>query len=310
MKKLFVFMFVLIPVFIGAQTVYIGGTYGTSLAPNRREDKAVYWVNDNFFELNGVSVDVITAQNGIVYAAGRQYDNTYCYWINGVRYPLPNCIEVYQIFVENGNVYVTGKNDRYGTDYWVNGRRQPGPADGDIRYIFVQNGIVYTAGNYITNRIYYACYWINGVRHELPNSINFITTGIEVINGQVFIGAVQFVSSILRGFDKDSSRACYWINGVQHNIPDPGITIGDAFKVSNGNVFMVGREAYYINGLRHEINVPMSGAKYAVFEDNIFMVGIYFSRGNTTTGYWYNGVFTAIRSPSNYFNINTIFVTK
>lgn len=321
MKKAFVIAVVLLlfSYLAEAQTVYVGGFY----KDNNWDNRACYWVNGNMYIFGGVSVDAITVKDGKVYIAGvykEEYSKgngvkyTCCYWIDGLPFELPKCKNVNKIIVDNGNVYVIGDNENNETCFWVNGIYNSGPSDGTIRNMTVINGVIYFAGFYTVgewpNNTFYACYWINGVRHDLPNSKSFpATTGIEVVNGRIYIGAI----------DNQNRRACYWTNGVQHLIKNTEDLLIDAFTVSNGNVYMVGRKHYYINEIRHEFNYEgyfhndAFNKVYTVVGDKIYIAGAYFN----TPVYWIDSVRYAINRSTDIspdkpmiIGIQTIFVTN
>jgi len=300
-----------------AQTVYIGG----SIKDNNwsaRGGEACYWVNGEQYGINGVSVDALTVYDGRVYTAGKYKEDTCRYWIDGTPYELHGCKRVMNIHVDNGNVYVIGEDENGETGYWVNGVRHSGPSNGKIRQIAVVNGVVYAAGYYTTgnwpNDTYYACYWINGVRQQLTNSVNFAaTTGIEVVNNRVYVGAIELVS-------RNNFRACYWINGVQHIIPNPEDLPIDAFEVSSGNVYMMGTRNYYVNGVSHSYDMegyyPNSSVfRYTVAGGKVYVAGGRFEPRikRNTSGYWAEGDFNALYGNGNgtyYASIETIFVAE
>jgi hypothetical protein len=282
-KATFIFLLVLSAYILEAQTVYIGGSYNKSTGLTEARDIACYWVNGTFHEIDGISVDVITAKNGIVYAAGKYNENTFCYWVDGKPNILPDCKEVKQIIVENGNVYILGVNNNK-TDYWINGIRYSGPSDGEIRNITIVNNIIYAAGYYTEKARNFACYWINGVRQELSNSDGYFTTGIEVINNNIYIGGMTH------------NQACYWINSVQHTITNLKDLLNEAFKVYNGNVYMIGMRYYYINNTPYEITIPgyhhnaSFRQRYTVVFGKIIIAGGIFERRNIVPVYWIDGI--------------------
>jgi len=235
-----------------AQNVYVGGSY----VDDEGWTKACYWVNGVRHELDGVAVDAITAVDGKVYAAGYWQDfsyeplqTKYCYWVDGKRYDLPGCSIIRSICVDNGNVYITGikLNDEEDWNpengYWVNGVYCPPPSNGSVFALAALNGVVYTAGYYDDGDTYYACYWVNGILRELPNSNQLAAYGIEVIDGRIYVGAAG-----------GSRAACYWINNVQYMILQPEeVTISTVFSVFGGDVYMASEKSYWINGIRHDL---------------------------------------------------------
>jgi len=323
MKKIFVtvaiFSLVLFQAVAQTPKVYVGGSY----KDNNWDDRACYWVNGNMYIFGGASVDAIVEYNGKIYIAGvykKEYtsgkETKYIcyYWIDGIPKELRECKSVDKIMIDNGIVYVFGKNENNDPCFWVNGIYNSVPSDGTIRNMTVINGVVYFAGYYTVgewpNNTFYACYWTNGVRHDLANSKDFAaTTGIEVINGHIYIGAI----------DNPNRRACYWINGVQHMITNTEDLLIDAFTVSNEKVYMMGRRHYYINGVRHEFNYEgyfynnVFNMEYTVVRDKIYIAGAYFNE----PVYWIDGAHYALNQSNDIspnrpvtISIKTIFVAK
>lgn len=230
------------------QTVYVGGSY----MDDKEKTKACYWVNGVRHEMDGVAVNAITIADGKVYAAGIIYrhgnDNEICgYWVDGKHYELPGCSAIRDIHVDSGDVYVTGirkVGNKTENGYWINGVYRSPPNNSDVLAIAMINGVVYTAGYYTSEcLLHYACYWVNGIRKELPNSEHFAACAIEVVNGSIYVVAVN------------SLRICYWVDGVQYMISNlVGETIGfKAFAVFNGNVYIASTKSYWINSRYHNI---------------------------------------------------------
>lgn len=313
MKKFYVAVFVLLSVLasqaVEAQgrnpTVYVGGSYYDMSV---FKDRACYWVNGELHKIDGESVDAITVYKGGVYAAGsvKEYV-TYRYWVDGNPYELPGCKRVDRIFVNNWNVYVVGDNQKSETTYWRNGNPYPAPSDGSIwfRGFTVVDDVVYSGGFYNKGDDPYACYWIDGVRHELPNSKGYTVCGIEVIDGHVYIGAVS------SGY----SGACYWIDGVQHTIPAPKDRLIDGFCVSNGNVYMMSEKNYWVNGVRHNFSETyFMSPSYAVFRGKIYIAGGGGNPGQMgfTPYYWIDGIRYNLKADRGITsaNITSIFVAE
>ena len=320
---------------VGAQInrtdVYIGGSYDIGFLQTR----ACYWVNGYMQLIDGISVDAIYVESNslgsTVYTAGvyqRQeipvntlgdfsYVTTYRYWINGIPYELPECRSVDKILVDNGKVYVFGMYDDNNTSdwtYWIDGIRQPKPSDGYVRDITVVNGVVYMAGfHFIENTvgfwdrdpIRYACYWIDGIRYDLPNSENFYAFGIKVENGRTYVGG------------NFSLRACYWIDGVQSIIFNTEYIAYDKdFIVSDGIVYMFGYNprTYYANGIPQNFKSEYAGC-YTISQGIMYVGGGYYPSGRSypTPCYWIDNVpHNLYLSPgvSGSINIKDIFVVE
>lgn len=320
MKKVFivvVLMTVLASSVIEAQSqepimmVYIGGSYQEK--PFGTSRKACYWVNGSMKQVEGVSVDAITTYKGRVYSAGvyREQGDTKicCYWKEEMPYALPDCKFVKKILVNNDNVYVSGNfGDNNETCYWINGIRHSGPTDGYMTDFTVVKDVVYSVGAYKTGDTFYACYWIGGVRHELTNSQNFIANDIEVVEGKIYVGAWGTMPSNRYG-------TCYWINGVQTVISDAREIVNEAFIVFNGNVYMMGKEHYWINGVRRNYKAAgFEGSVYTFARDKVYIAGAYSGLGGNDACYWIDAErhnLYGLRDVSgNYFNMKSIYVTE
>ena len=295
----------------GKVTIYVGGLY-----LDHDEQKACYWIDGKRYEIDGESVDYIAVADGKVYTTGTYRDyskpseyypwNSWtrfgCYWIDGIRYELLDFSVIRDIYVDNDNVYILGNTrinrDEFKPGYWANGIYQSLPEpDGDSYAVDLKvvNGVVYAAGWYFVDDYpYYACYWVNGIRKELPNSEGFSAFGIEVINDRIFIGA-----SNQRGL------ICYWIDGEQYLISDPGNTEygHNAFAVFNEDVYIYASEgeSYWINSTRHELpEAPQRQGNpddikgravynYTIINGKIYVTGRDWDHNNSIAWYWLDG---------------------
>jgi len=332
MKKIFVTVavFSLVLFQAAAQTpkVYVGGSKNNNYTATG--DTACYWVNGNEYEIDGKSVDAITVKDGKVYAAGvyRTYPvdvkhpfdsgllKVYRYWIDGKPYELPDCVNVNSIFVDDkNNVYVIGSYEEKVIymirAYWLNGVRQKGPSDGSLRDVAVVNGTVYIAGFYTVagknwgEETNYACYWVNGVRNELPNSKNFIAHGIKVINGRKYVA----------GVDYQNRTACYWIDGKQYTFPVSGVSpnyANLAFAVSNGNIIMMDENNYWVNGTRQNYKAEnFLGICFTYAQGRAYVAGWYNNMGGKIC-YWVDMERFNLFSPqsSGRLSVNAIYVPE
>jgi len=264
--------------------VYIGGSYQNYPGINQQR-KACYWVNGYMEKLDGVAVQSLTTYKGRVYATGiyrQQGDKkTFCYWIDGMPYALPNCTSVNRIQVYNDNVYVSGYVNTEESGFWINGVRQNMFTDGLISDFKIINNKIYATGAYKTGEIFNACYWIDGKRFDLNNSQNYIGYGIEMVNNQIYIGAWGTVNN--------PNTSCYWINGIQKkNIVDNKYTIiNEGFVIHNGNVIMLGEENYWVNGIKQNYKViGFKGSVYTYVNGIIYIAGTYTGLGENEVCYW------------------------
>jgi len=268
--------------------VYVSGSYA-----DNGQRKACYWINGERHELDGVSADSITAVKGKVYAAGYyKEDEAFkgCYWVDGARYDLPGILffSLHRdfitggIFVDKGNVYVSGSTDD-GSRYWINGVIQNPPSDGIMCNIFVKNGNVYIPGYYSKGSIVKACYWVNGKRHELSGSDNFVANTVIVENNKVYVAAIPdwILGSI---FDETNRTSCYWTDGKQSYFSN----LYYAFVVSDGDVFIAYQEGLSKNGeFYKEYNVG-SYKTLAVKNGKTYIIDV---DNSAYEGYWIDNKF-------------------
>ena len=84
---------------------------------------------------------------------------------------------------------------------------------------------IYIAGSYTDGVSERACYWVNGVRKDLPDGRTAVS--IAVADGKVYAAG------------KDSSnKACYWVDGVKTQLDGDFIMTGMA--AAGGTVYVVG----------------------------------------------------------------------
>ena len=99
--------------------------------------------------------------------------------------------------------------------------------DGICNSYIIEGRTVYIAGaSYNSEGIYTACYWVDGIRVELPGGA--WATDIVVVNGTVYTSGTG-----------ETSDACYWIDQTRYDLP--GLW-GEAegIAVHNGDVYVAG----------------------------------------------------------------------
>jgi hypothetical protein len=210
-----------------------------------------------------------------VYVAGYYYndrDNGYslpCYWKDGVKTDLPipagagfnphDGVEwgspgsgnysawatsvnyAKAITVSGGTVYAAGQwyDDNTGIttgSYWVNGARTDlsyAPYHSSAYDITVSGGTVYVAGEYDQN----ACYWVNGVKHDLDLNGSAGASRAESI---VVSGGTVYAAGWYH--DGTNEKACCWVNGTRTDLPAP--LLPAANKSYAANIALVGNDVY------------------------------------------------------------------
>ena len=143
--------------------------------------------------------------------------------------------------------------------------------DGICNSYIIAGRKVYIAGaSYDSEGNYTACYWIDGVRVELPGGA--WATDIVVENGNVY------VSGTSEGFE-----ACYWINQDRYDLPGNGGE-AEAIALDGNDVYVAGwynsGSCYWKNG--QKIDLTTNGDSQA------FAIGVRDNGGVYIGGYYMN----------------------
>ena len=143
--------------------------------------------------------------------------------------------------------------------------------DGICNSYIIAGRKVYIAGaSYDSEGNYTACYWVDGVRVELPGGA--WATDIVVENGNVY------VSGTSEGFE-----ACYWINQDRYDLPGNGGE-AEAIALDGNDVYVAGwynsGSCYWKNG--QKIDLTTNGDSQA------FAIGVRDNGGVYIGGYYMN----------------------
>ena len=99
-----------------------------------------------------------------------------------------------------------------------------------------------------------ACYWVDGVRYELPGGA--WATDITVFNGDVYTSGTS-----------ESFNACYWINQVRYELPGSGGE-AEAIAVDNDNVYVAGwydnGSCFWQNGQKIDLTINRDSQAFAI----------------------------------------------
>ena len=141
--------------------------------------------------------------------------------------------------------------------------------DGICNSYLIANRKVYIAGSsYNSDGNYTACYWVDGVRVELPGGA--WATDIVVENGTVY------VSGTSNGFD-----ACYWIDQDRYDLPGSGGE-AEAIALDGGDIYVAGwyndGSCYWKNGQKIDLTVNRDSQAFAigVRDNGMVYIGGYF----------------------------------
>ncbi len=190
-------------IFFDGDDMYIIGFY---IAPNGQYKKC-YWKNEELFDydFNG---NGLVVHNGDTYTVGYYQEdeqNHACYWKNGVRVDLPGGVEAVGIDVEGNDILVYGIEE-YGTIedycYWINGVIHYVEGDvWEIKDACIKDGVFYVVASYTYHdkdkyTHWYPCYWIDGVRGDLPmkpglGGVSQDKLEIFIDNGNFYVFAIH-----------------------------------------------------------------------------------------------------------------------
>ena len=99
-----------------------------------------------------------------------------------------------------------------------------------------------------------ACYWVDGVRNELPGGA--WATDITVSNGDVYISGTS-----------ESYNACYWVNQQRYDLPGLGGE-AEAIAVNGDDVYVAGwynnGSCYWKNGQKVDLTVNGDSQAFAI----------------------------------------------
>ena len=103
---------------------------------------------------------------------------------------------------------------------------------------------IYIAGSYTDGISERACYWVNGVRKNLPDGT--AAESITVVDGKVYAAG------------KDSSnKACYWIDGVKTQLDRSGAVSAKGIALTGGKVYVAAsytdNAGYWLDGVFRQL---------------------------------------------------------
>jgi hypothetical protein len=163
------------------------------------------------------------------------------YWFNGVKKDLPDKIDKER--------YITTSFYPYGVF--------PCSKANSIR---IAQGKIYIAGNYGADYVEtIACYWINGVKTDLPGSGESFKAApvFEEAKDIAIDGKDVYVIGYISISEKPV--ACYWKNGVRTNLDGKDASV-NAIAIVDGKVYIAGhyndgkqKACYWVNGEKKDL---------------------------------------------------------
>ena len=219
----------------------------------------------------------------------------------------------------SNRVYVAGYYFRGGSTldkmhgYWVNGARTDLTAgvEGSVDAIAVSGGRVYAAGSHN----YTACYWVDGIRTELPVPTSRGKPNLSKASAIAVSGGKIYVAGYV-GIFHDYETNCYWVDGVRTDLPIPSGTNvlnsrAKAIAVSGGTVYVAGyyggspldyTACYWVDGVRTNLPVPRNtkssiASAIMVSGGKVYVAG-YYESPDYTACYWVDGVRTDLPVPA------------
>lgn len=225
---------------------------------------------------SSADINAMLIRGADTYLVGSQGYYSAVYWKNGVSTHLTNgsstnSTEITGIFIDqNSNIHMCGINIRSNPNilktpiYWKNDIPQelPMPYDeGEACDITMANGHVYIVGYYATTTGRYACYWLDGIRHDLSTSTGdwSYAQAIYIDGSDVYIGGLHKPSTDIYDY-----HACYWKNGERVELPGTRAYVWD-LVVKSGKVYLCGNGlsatltstrvgCYWVDGVQHELS--------------------------------------------------------
>ena len=163
--------------------------------------------------------------------------------------------------------------------------------DGICNSYLISGRTVYIVGeSYNSNGEWGACYWVDGVREELPGG--YIATDIVVSNGNVYTSG-------------SADDACYWINQTRYDLPGDGGE-GEAIAVDGNDVYVAGwfdnGSCYWKNGQRINLTTNAESQAFSVgirSNGDVYVGGYYMNNHHYYIPcFWKNGNRTNLPIPS------------
>jgi len=154
--------------------------------------------------------------------------------------------------------------------------------DGICNSYIISGRTVYIVGeSYNSNGEWGACYWVDGVREELPGG--YIATDIVVNNGNVYTSG-------------SADDACYWINETRYDLPGNGGE-AEAIAVDGDDVYVAGwynnGSCYWKNGERIDLTTNAESQAFAIglrYNGDVYVGGYYMNNNHYYIPcFWKNG---------------------
>jgi hypothetical protein len=160
------------------------------------------------------------------------------------------------------------------------------------------NIAVRIAGQYYDGTNVRACYWENGIRINLENSVNAGANGIAKNGDDIYIV----------GYNSDG--ACYWKNGTRYMLLPSDQSSAQGIAISGSNIYIVGhyytgsgwQACYWLNGAKSDLSHTVSSYAWdiAISGSDIYIVG----DDDNNACYWKNGTqFLFSEKPSSAYGI-------
>ena len=154
--------------------------------------------------------------------------------------------------------------------------------DGTCNAYLIQGHTVYiVGGSYNSEGINTSCYWVDGVRYELPGGT--WATDIVVSNGDVYVSG-------------SAGGACYWINQERYDLPGNGGE-GEAITVHGNDIYVAGwfngGSCYWKNDVKINLTTNAESQAFAIgIRDNgdVYVGGYYMNNHHYVIPcFWKNG---------------------
>jgi hypothetical protein len=186
-----------------------------------------------------------------------------CIWVNGVQYDMGD-VWIDDVKVFNDTIYCCGHNfsgpgNTMMAYYYIGDQEHKfnvSISGSDICSIWVDAKAVYIAGQDSSK----PCYWINGIKHNLPSEGILGTSNDIIIKNKVIYCGGNVSPKYIRG--------CYWINDQIHFLDDGRLRGGNistalGMFINGSDVYIAGtcdgnkgydEACYWKNGIKQDLS--------------------------------------------------------
>lgn len=206
----------------------------------------------------------------------------------------------------SGLYFIGASSDGFSGFVWKDGNVTQLSDGGIPQSIFVTDNTVYIAGYYWSGNDTVACYWENGVKHDLSGSS---ALSIYVVGSDIYVSGCYEVAPMPNDDNQYRWAPCYWKNGVRYELTTPPNKYGQygsasSIYIDGTDVYVAGwylntsptQPLYYIstgcywkNGTAYDTS-PVVPQEIKVLGTDVYMIGGKETSNGGMSGYIKNGV--------------------